>query len=186
MESVIRAEKERDETKQEARAAQLVATSAGDAKARVEVNMSKALNSLAAEEEGGLRSEGEIACLEAELARVEAKRALLFLALEASKGEVSSLQARAYKDREDMLKDYQGSLELIFSYGYGFYTFKNNINGDRPEIPDCMPDSTNPLAQEFFVNTRCPPTPTAVEAKDEEVDQGRTVEDSEGGVVAKE
>ena len=49
--SVIRVEKERDDTKKEARVAQLVVASAGDAKARVEVDLTKALNSLAAVEE---------------------------------------------------------------------------------------------------------------------------------------
>ena len=56
---VIRAEKERDEAKQEAKAAQLVAALAGDAKARAEVNLTTALNSLAAAEEGVRRSEAE-------------------------------------------------------------------------------------------------------------------------------
>ena len=64
--------------------------------------------------------------------------------------------------------------------------FKNNIYGDRPEIPDGMPDSANPLPPNVFVNPRCPPAPVAIEAKDVEVDQGRAIEDSEGGVVAKE
>ena len=64
--------------------------------------------------------------------------------------------------------------------------FKNNIYEDSPEIPDDMPDSANPLPQEFFVNPRCPSTPAAVEAKDTKVDLGRAVEDSEEGVVAKE
>ena len=59
----------------------------------------------------------------------------LLLELEASKGEVSSLHARVEKDKEDMVKDYQGSLELIFSYVYGCCAFKNNIYGDRLEIP---------------------------------------------------
>ena len=45
--SVIRAEKERVEAKQEAKAAQVVAMAAGDTKARVEVDLTKALNSLA-------------------------------------------------------------------------------------------------------------------------------------------
>ena len=73
--SVIRAEKERDKAKQEARATHLVATSVGDAKARVEVDMIKALNSLADTEEGKSRSEAEIA-------RVEAERASLLMELE--------------------------------------------------------------------------------------------------------
>ena len=46
MVSVIQAEKERDTAKKEARAAQLVATAVGDVKARVEIDLTKALNSL--------------------------------------------------------------------------------------------------------------------------------------------
>ena len=80
--------------------------SAGDAKARIEVDLTKDLNSLAVVEEGGRRSEVEIARLEPELAGVKAERASLLLKLEASKGEVSSLHARASKDKEDMVKDY--------------------------------------------------------------------------------
>ena len=131
-----------------------MAVSVGDAKARVEVDLTKALNSLAVTEEGGRRLEAEITCLETELARVEAKRASLFLELEASKGEVPFLHTRAGKDKEDMVKYYQGSLELIFAYGYGCCAFKNEICGDRPDIPDGMPDSASPLPPEFFVNPR--------------------------------
>ena len=57
----------------------------------------------------------------------------------------SSLHARASKDREDMVEDYQGSLDLIFAYGYGCCAFKNNICRDRLDIPDGMPNSSNPL-----------------------------------------
>ena len=96
-----------------------MATVVGDAKARVEVNLTNALNSLAAAEEGRLRSEAEIPCLEAEFARVEAEWTLLLLEPKASKREVSSFHAQASKDWEDMVEDYQGSLDLIFAYGYG-------------------------------------------------------------------
>ena len=51
-----------------------MAMAAGDAKARVEVDMTKALNSLATAEEGRRRSEAELARLETELARVEVER----------------------------------------------------------------------------------------------------------------
>ena len=163
-----------------------MATSVRDDKAKVEVDLTKALNYLAVAEEGRHKSKAEIARLKAELARVEAKRALLLLELEVSKGEVSSLHARADKDREDMVKDFQGSLELIFTYDYGCCAFKSNICGDRPYIPDGMPDSANLPPLEFFINPRCPPTPGVVMAKDAVVDQGGAVEDSEGGVVAKE
>ena len=70
-----------------------MATTAGDSKAKVEVDITKALNSLATTKEGGRRSEAEITCLKAEFAHVEAERALLLLELEASKGKVSSLHA---------------------------------------------------------------------------------------------
>ena len=112
-------EKERDEAKQESRPTQLVATTVGDAKARVEVNLTKALNSLAAVEEGGGRSKAKVAYLEAEFAHIEAEQASLLLELEASKREVPSLLAQASKDRKDMVEGYQGVLDLIFSYGYG-------------------------------------------------------------------
>ena len=80
-----------------------------------------------------------------------------------------------------MVKDYQGSLELIFAYSYGCCAFKNNIYRDGPKIPDGLPDFSNPLPPEYFVNPRCPLAPAAVEAKDVEADQGGAVEDSEGG-----
>ena len=68
MANVIRVEKERDEVKLEAKATRLVATSAEDAKARVEVDLTKALNSFVAVEEGEHRSKAKIARLETELA----------------------------------------------------------------------------------------------------------------------
>ena len=157
MANVTKAEKERDEAKKEARVAQLVTTSTRDSKARVEVDLSKALDYLVTAEEGRCRLEAKITCLETELARIEVERTLLLLELEASKGEVSSLHARASKDREDMVTDYQGSLELIFAYGYGCCAFKNDIRGDLPKISDGMPNSASPLPPEFFVNPRCPP-----------------------------
>ena len=56
MASVIRSEKERDDVNLEAKATRLVATSTEDAKDRVEVDLTKDLNSLAAVEEGERRS----------------------------------------------------------------------------------------------------------------------------------
>ena len=111
---------------------------------------------------------------------------LLFLELKASKLEVSSLYARARKDREDMVEDYQRSLDLIFSYGYGCFGFKNNICGDQSEILDGMTDSANPLPPKKFDKPRCPPAPLAVEAKDTKVNQGEAIEGSERGLVTKD
>ena len=66
---------------------------AEDAKARVEVYLTNALNSLTAAEEGKHRSWTKITCLETEFTLVEAKQMSFLLELEASEGEVSSLQA---------------------------------------------------------------------------------------------
>ena len=134
----MQAEKEIDEAKKEARVAQLVAIAARNAKARVEDDLTKALNALVAIEEGERKSEAEIS-------RLEAKRMSLLLKIKASKGEVSSLHAQAGKDKEGMKEDYKKALELIFAYGYGCCTFKHSICEDQLENPNGMPDYVDPL-----------------------------------------
>ena len=52
-EKIKRAEKEREEAKQEAKVARLAVTSAGNAKARVEDDLAKVLDALAVGEEDG-------------------------------------------------------------------------------------------------------------------------------------
>ena len=47
--------------------------------------------------------------------------------------------------------------------------FKHGIRGDRLRIPDGMPDSTDPLASEFFANLGCPLVSTPIEAEATEV-----------------
>ena len=148
-EKIERAEKERDEAKQEAKVARLMAVAMGDAKARVEDDLTRALDALATAEEDWRR-------LEVEVARLAVDQTLLLLELDASKDEVSSLHSQACKDKESMEEEYQKALESIFAYGYGSYAFKHSICGDQPRISDSMPDSTNPLPPEFFVNPRCP------------------------------
>ena len=71
-----------------------------------------------------------------------------------------------------MEEDYQKALKLIFAYGYGCCAFKHNFSGDRPKIPNGMPNSADPLPLEFFINPRCPQAPAAIEAKTAEVDLG--------------
>ena len=55
--------------------------------------------------------------------------------------------------------------------------FKHNICGDQPEVLDGMPDSSDPLPPEFFMNPRCPPAPTATEVTTVEVDQGEVIKE---------
>ena len=46
---------------------------------------------------------------------------------------------------------------MIFNYGYGCCAFVHNICGRQLVVPDGIPDTSNPLSQEFFINPRCPP-----------------------------
>ena len=143
VEKIERAEKERDEDKHEAEVALLTAVVVGDAKARVEDDLTRVLDALSTVEEDGRR-------LEAEVTRLAVEQTSLLLELEASKDEVSSLHSQVGKDKEAMEEDYQKALKLIFFYGYGCYVFKHSIYGDQPLILDGMPDSADPLPLEFF------------------------------------
>ena len=105
---------------------------------------------------------------EAEVARFEVEWTSLVPKIRATKDEESSLQSQADKDKEAMEKDYKKALELIFAYSYGC-CFKHNICVNQPNVLDGMLDSYDPLPPEFFVNTRCPPAPTATKATAVEV-----------------
>ena len=123
-------------------------------------------------EEARSRVEAETTCLKVE-------RTSLLMEIRAAKDEVSSLQFQIGKDKEAMKEDYQKALELIFAYGYGCCIFKHNICGDHPEVPNGMPDSSNPLNLEFFVDPRCPLAPTSTEATIAVMDQSEAVKEPE-------
>ena len=80
----------------------------------------------------------------------------LLLELGTVKYEVSFLQSQAGKDKQAMEEEYQKALEVIFANGYECCVFKHNICGDRPEVPEGMPDSADLLPPKFFVNPGCP------------------------------
>ena len=87
--------------------AQLAATTSGEAKARVEDDLARVLDSLATVEEDGRKSEVEIV-------RLAVEKASLLLELEASKdGVLPSFLGG--QDKEAMDEDYQKALELIFT-----------------------------------------------------------------------
>ena len=159
--------------------ARLAVIAVGDAKARIEDDLARVLDALAAVEEGGHRSEAKIA-------RLTVEQTSLLLKLKASKDEVSSLHSQEGKDKEAMKEGYQKALEMIFSYGYGCCTFKHSICGDHPEIPDDMHDSTDPLPLEFFCEPKVPPDSTTVKVKVVEIDLGEAVKNPEEGVIVEE
>ena len=59
---------------------------------------------------------------------------------------------------------------MIFSYRYECCIFKHNICESQLEVPDGMPDSSNPLPLEFFMNPKCPPVPLVTKVAAAEVD----------------
>ena len=78
--------------------------------------------------------------------------------LGASKEELSIFQAKVTMEKKDMEEELDASGDVIFNYGYGCYAFVLNICGSEPMIPSGMPDTTNSLPPEFFINPRCPPS----------------------------
>ena len=90
---------------------------------------------------------------------------------------MSSLQSQVGKDKAAIKEDYQNALEMIFAYGYGCCKFKHNICDDQMKVPDDMPNSSDPLPSEFFVNPKCPLVPTATEATTVEVNQSEATKE---------
>ena len=92
-------EKERDEARHEAKVAHLVASAAGNARARAEEDFVRIQEALVATKEDRSKAEAEIACLEVE-------RTSFMLELGATKDEVSSLHSQAGRDKEAMEEEY--------------------------------------------------------------------------------
>ena len=88
MKMIERTEKERDEAKQEAKVARLASMTAGEAKVRVEDELTRARDAMVVAEEDGLG-------LEAEVFRLSVERTSLLQELEESRDEVSALHSQA-------------------------------------------------------------------------------------------
>ena len=76
-----------------------------------------------------------------------------------------------------MEKDYQKTLELIFSYGYECCAFQHNICGDQPKVLDGMLDSSNSLPPEFFMNPMCLSAQAFAEATATEAEQSKAAKE---------
>ena len=98
-EKIASAENERDEAKEEAQLARIVAATIGDEKALAEDNLTRVQDALAVAEEVRRKVEDEAA-------RLEVEQTSLLLKIGAAKDEVSSLYSKAGKDKEAMEEDY--------------------------------------------------------------------------------
>ena len=113
----------------------------------------------------------------AEVAPLEGEWTSLLMEVRVTKDEVSSLQSQAGKDKAALEEDYQTAMELIFAYGYECCMFKHNICGDQPEVPDGMPDSSNPYPLKCFANPRCPSVLAATDATTSGLDQSEATKE---------
>ena len=138
--------------------------------ARVEEDLVRVQEALAAAEEGRCK-------VEAITTRLEVEWTSLLLELRAAKDEVSSFHSQAGRDKEAMEEEYQKALEVIFANGYKCCVFKHNICGHHPEVPYGMPDSADPLPPEFFVNLGCPPVQAVAEATTTEAPPSETTKE---------
>ena len=93
---------------------------------------------------------------EEEASRLTDDQVSLLVELGASKDELSAFWAEASKKKKALEAEFDTGFEVIFNYGYGCCAFTHNIYGCKPGILVGMPDTSNPLPPEFFVNPRCP------------------------------
>ena len=121
----------------------------GNARAKVESELARVQNALAATEEARRKADDKVS-------RLTDERVSLLLELGTCKDEMSAIWAKALIENEALRKAYEEGFHMIFNYGYGCCAFTHNICGSQPEVPDEMSDTSKPLSPKFFTNPRCP------------------------------
>ena len=157
VERMARAEAERDIAPHDAWMARMDAEVAGNAQAKVEFELARVQNALAAAEEARRKADDEVSCLTDE-------RVSLLLEHGTCKDEVFAIRAEALKENRDLEEAYEDGFDVIFNYGYGCCAFAHNICGSQPKVPDGMSNTSKSLTLEFFINPRCPLGVVSVEA----------------------
>ena len=137
IERMARAKVERDASRHDALMAHMDANAAGNARARVESELARVKNALAATNEARWKADDEVS-------RLTEKRVSLLLELRTCKDEISNIWEEALREA------YEEGFDVIFNYGYGCCAFTHNICGSQLEVPDGMPDTSKPLSLEFF------------------------------------
>ena len=157
VERMARAKVERDAARYVALMARMDVDVAGSARAKVESELARVQNDLAAAEEARRKADDEVS-------RLTDERVSLLLELGTCKDEMSAIRAEALKEKEALRKAYEEGFDVIFNYGYGCYAFAHNICGSQLEVLNGMPDMSKPSSPEFFINPRCPPGVIPAEA----------------------
>ena len=112
---------------------------------KAESELDSIQHALAAAREACRKAEEETCCLKDE-------RMSLIMELGAGKEELAAFQARAAAERKAMEEEFEASSDVVFNYGYGCCAFAHNICGSKPMIQAGIPDTSNPLPPEFFIN----------------------------------
>ena len=168
LQRAARAEAERDAARNEALMAGMDADAAGSARVKVEYELARVQNALAALEEARRKAKDKAS-------RMSIERVSLLLDLMTSKDEVSAIRAEALKEKKALEGAYEEGFDVFFNYGYGCCAFTHNIYGSQPEVPDGMPDTSKPLSLEFFIDPRCPPRAVSAKATTIDVHPGEVM-----------
>ena len=154
---MARAEDERDIARHDASMARMDAEEAGNTQEKVEFELARVQNALAAVEEARQKADYEVSCLTDE-------RVSLLLEHGTCKYEVSAIRAEALKEKRALEEAYEDGFDVIFNYGYGCCAFAHNICGSHSKVPYGMSNTSKSLTLEFFINPRCPLGVVSVEA----------------------
>ena len=96
--------------------------------------------------------------VEEEICRITNDRLSLIMEVGVGKEELSTFPTKETAQREVMKAEFDASSDVIFNYGYGCCDFVHDICGSKPMILAGMPNTTELLPLEFFINPRCPPS----------------------------
>ena len=91
-----------------------------------------------------------------EICRLTNDRLSLIMELGADKEELAAFWAKETTKRKAMEEEFDASSDVIFNYGYDCCAFAHDICGSKPMILAGMPDTSELLRLEFFINPRCP------------------------------
>ena len=149
-----------------------VTDTTGSARAQMESELTRVQRDLTTSEGVRLKAESELDSVqqalattreafrkaEEEICRLTDKRLSLIMKLGAGKEELTAFQVKTTTERKAMEEEFDASSNVIFNYGYGCCTFVHDICGSKSMISAGMPDTSEPLPPEFFINPRCPPS----------------------------
>ena len=160
------AEVKRDTARHEMEMARLETEAAGNARAQVELELSRVQWALATSEGGQLKAESELDSIRQALTATEEacqkveednsgltdERLSLVMELRAIKEDFAAFREKSSLEKSALEAEFGASGDVIFNYGYGCCAFAKDIRGSKPLIPTGMSNASISLTPDFFVN----------------------------------